>query len=146
MKTITTICMLSVLICSCGVRTSSIYSRPLTDTMITELTQELETWKGEYIFELIRAIGTPGEIVSDGGTGKIYIYSYFTEEVRRGIIEGFTGDTENDVPFSLYNARVMIWVDSWDLINHWRLEYLLTAGNELMTFPITDTDHLIGKQ
>lgn len=35
----------------------------------------MESWKGAHITRLIRSWGPPQEIVSDGGSGKIYIWT-----------------------------------------------------------------------
>lgn len=110
----------------------NIKNQKMTETMLRGINQALEAWKGQHITQFIRVAGPQNEIVSDGGTGKIYIWDYFTERVRRGIInqertytkKGFTERTEIMPPIhSQYKASMMIWTDSKGIVNHWKLKF-----------------------
>ena len=70
----------------------------------------MDSWMGEHVSKLIRSWGPPQRVISDGASGKIYIWS---SRVKN--------------PFSQrekYDRVRMFWVNSRGIIYHWRAKGL----------------------
>ena len=90
----------------------------------------MASWKGHTITRLIRSWGPPQRIVSDGGDGKIYIWTEPVDiELAPGSIkrEGTYGDGRYseeirvEPPVDIKYDRVrMFWVNSRGIIYHWK--------------------------
>ena len=90
----------------------------------------MESWKGAHITRLIRSWGPPQEITSDGGNGKIYIWTRPVDiRLAPGSIKrkrtytygGYTERTQVKPPVRIKYDRVrMFWIDSQGIVYHWK--------------------------
>lgn len=160
MKVIAIICLLSVAFYSCGGTTSSTSYYPYSASEYrtrqvlagavlvagvvfviwvidgaTKLNNaEMESWKGHHVSELIRSVGPPQRIVSDGAGGRIYIWRsgvkipLAKEKTKRQGSATIIGDTiyyeekTTTTPATNieYDKVRMFWVNSDGIVYHWK--------------------------
>lgn len=102
----------------------------LIDAMLVSIEARLNAWKGAHITEVIRVMGPPTHVVSDGGSGKIHVWTQISETAYSGIInrkrsytqKGFEEKTVIMPPgYSTHQMQVMIWANSQGIVHHWKL-------------------------